>query len=122
MNRMQLSLAALLGALMPLVFDSALKGAALLAAAALCALVLYKASAATRHLVWLVAVVALLIVPVLSFALPQWRILPQWTASPLADTAVAPATVPQMTDRIQMTEAPALLPPPSAASTPVISP
>ena len=48
MNRIQLSLAALVGALMPLVFDSALKGAALLAVAALSALGLYKASAAAR--------------------------------------------------------------------------
>ncbi len=78
MNRIGFSVFALLGALTPLVFDSALKGAALLAVAALCALALWRASAATRHLVWLVAVVALLVVPVLSVALPQWRILPKW--------------------------------------------
>ncbi|MEO8351303.1 MAG: M56 family metallopeptidase, partial [Chthoniobacteraceae bacterium] len=82
MNRFGFSLFALLGALMPLVFDSALKGAALLAVAALCALALGRASAATRHLVWLVAVVALLVVPVLSAALPQWRILPKWARVP----------------------------------------
>lgn len=78
MNRVIFSLTALLGALMPLVFDSALKGAALLGIAAFCALLLHRASAATRHLVWLAAIVALLVVPVLSVALPQWRVLPGW--------------------------------------------
>ncbi len=78
MNRVIFSLTALLGALMPLVFDSALKGAALLGIAAFCALLLHRASAATRHLVWFVAIVALLVVPVLSVMLPQWRVLPGW--------------------------------------------
>ncbi|MEQ1850902.1 MAG: M56 family metallopeptidase, partial [Chthoniobacteraceae bacterium] len=78
MNRTLFSIAALFGALMPLVFDATLKGAVLLATAALVTLALWRASAAARHLVWLVAVVALLIVPVLSLALPQWRVLPQW--------------------------------------------
>ena len=78
MNRYLFPAAALFGALMPLVFDSAIKGAVLLATAALVAIALWRASAAARHLVWLVAIVALLVVPVLSLALPQWRVLPQW--------------------------------------------
>ncbi len=102
MNRILFSLAALLGALVPLVFDSALKGAALLAVAALCALVLYRASAATRHLVWLVAVVTLLIVPVLSVALPQWRVLPKWAAAPVVEPA--PAVAMQGTEWTQETK------------------
>lgn len=85
MNRIVFSLTALLGALMPLVFDSTLKGAVLLGMAAFCALLLHRASAATRHLVWLVAIVALLLVPLLSVALPQWRVLPGWAVvRPLA--------------------------------------
>ena len=84
MNRYLFSAAALFGALMPLVFDSAFKGAVLLATAALVALALWRASAAARHLVWLVAIVALLIVPVLSLALPQWRVLPQWAGGAVA--------------------------------------
>ena len=88
MNRTLFSIAALFGALTPLVFDSALKGAVLLATAALVTLALWRASAAARHLVWLVAIVALLIVPVLSLALPQWRVLPQW----------AGGTVPERTE------------------------
>ena len=78
MNRIIFAFTALFGALMPLVFDSALKGTALLVIATLCALLLHRASAATRHLVWFAAIVALLVVPVLSSMLPQWRVLPGW--------------------------------------------
>ncbi|MFN0125714.1 MAG: M56 family metallopeptidase, partial [Verrucomicrobiales bacterium] len=89
MNRFLLSFAALLSALLPLILDSALKGAVLLAVAAFAALALSKASAATRHLVWLVAVVALLAVPVLSVALPEWRILPTWEKAPVESVSAA---------------------------------
>jgi N-sulfoglucosamine sulfohydrolase len=65
---------------MPLVIDSALKGAVLLAAAAIVALAMYRASAAARHLVWLVAVVALLVVPVLSCGLAMARKSPNLDA------------------------------------------
>jgi len=92
MNRILLPLLALLSALTPLLFDSALKGVALLALAAFCALALWRASAASRHLVWLVAVLALLIVPLLSIALPQWRVLPKWAASPAVTTPAAALT------------------------------
>jgi beta-lactamase regulating signal transducer with metallopeptidase domain len=78
MNRIVFAFAVLFGALMPLVFDSALKGTALLVIATLCTLLLHRASAATRHLVWFAAIVALLVVPVLSSMLPQWRVLPGW--------------------------------------------
>ena len=46
--------------------------------AAIAAMFLRRDSAATRHLVWLLAIVAMLVVPVLSAMLPQWRVLPQW--------------------------------------------
>src|SRR5437764_8724965 len=58
--------------------DSAVKGTALLVLAAIAAMILRRASAATRHLVWLLAIVAVLVVPVLSAMLPQWRVLPEW--------------------------------------------
>ena len=90
MNRFTLPLATTLGAAMPFVFDSALKGALLLLLAALCALALRRSSAATRHLVWLIAVAALLLVPVLSAWLPQWRVLPQWASAPNATRLEAP--------------------------------
>ncbi|HUF60522.1 MAG TPA: M56 family metallopeptidase [Verrucomicrobiales bacterium] len=67
-------------AALPLLADAALKGAALLVLAAVCALVMRRASAAARHLVWLAAVLALLLAPVLSVVLPGWRVLPEWTA------------------------------------------
>jgi len=80
MNRVLISLAALLGAALPVLIDSTLRGAALLALAGAAALGLRKASAAARHLVWLFAVAALLVLPVLSALLPNWRVLPSWTA------------------------------------------
>src|SRR5262249_60926074 len=61
-----------------LLVDSAVKGAALLVMAAIAATILRRDSAATRHLVWLRAIVALLVVPVLAGLLPQWRVLPEW--------------------------------------------
>lgn len=63
-----------------LLVDSAIKGGLLLAFAAVTAMMLRRDSAATRHLVWLVAIVAMLFVPALSALLPQWRVLPGWAA------------------------------------------
>jgi hypothetical protein len=103
MNRLVVSFAALLSGLLPLILDSALKGVALLALASITALALFKSSAATRHLVWLVAVVALLIVPVLSLALPEWRILPKWTAAPLRPTTELAIPTPTQTSAQQHT-------------------
>ncbi len=81
MSRLPFFIALLPAALVPLLFDSALKGLVLLLVATLAALSLWRASASTRHLVWLVAILALLVVPVLSVALPGWRILPEWAAA-----------------------------------------
>jgi beta-lactamase regulating signal transducer with metallopeptidase domain len=51
---------------------------------------LKRDSAAMRHLVWLVAIVAMLFIPVLSVLLPQWQVLPAWAAisqsSPVIET------------------------------------
>lgn len=58
--------------------DNAIKGTILLALGAIVALCLRRDSAATRHLVWLLGMVALLALPLLSLLLPQWRILPDW--------------------------------------------
>ncbi|QEG38177.1 M56 family metallopeptidase [Roseimaritima ulvae] len=64
--------------------DAAIKGAALLVMAATVALALRRDSAATRHWVWFVAIVALLLVPWMSVLLPQWRVLPAWAT--ISDT------------------------------------
>ena len=78
MNRAIFTMAGVFGASSLLLVDSAVKGAALLLLAAIAALILRRDSAATRNLVWLLAIVAMLVVPVLSALLPQWRILPEW--------------------------------------------
>ena len=83
----------------PIMADAALKGVVLLAAAGLATLAMQRASAAMRHLVWTLAVVGLLALPVLSALLPQWQVLPQWpyldaTAPPSAGVAQPPAPVP----------------------------
>ncbi len=57
--------------------------------AAVAAMFLRRDSAATRHLVWLLAIVAMLVVPVLSGMLPQWRVLPEWAGNPLEAVVVA---------------------------------
>ncbi|MDA0810124.1 MAG: M56 family metallopeptidase, partial [Planctomycetota bacterium] len=69
---------AALGTSSLLLVDSAIKGGALLLLAALVVLLLRRDSAATRHLVWQVSIVGMLVVPVFSAVLPAWRVLPQW--------------------------------------------
>ena len=81
MNRTILTVTGVLSASSLLLVDSAVKGTVLLVLAAVVALILRRDSAATRHLVWLLAIVAMLVVPVLSAMLPQWRVLPAWMSS-----------------------------------------
>src|SRR5258708_40292395 len=78
MNRTILAVAGVLSASSLLLVDAAAKGTALLVLAAGAAMILRRDSAATRHFVWLLAMVALLVVPVLSALLGQWRVLPEW--------------------------------------------
>ena len=56
--------------------DTAVKGALLFALAGIVALILIRcrASAAQRHFVWLIAVIASLAMPLLSLVLPTWTI------------------------------------------------
>jgi beta-lactamase regulating signal transducer with metallopeptidase domain len=62
------------GTLGSLLIPVALKGAVLLAAAAVAALALRRASAATRHLVWATAMVGLLVLPLAAAMLPIWQV------------------------------------------------
>lgn len=80
MTRTLLTVVGVLSTSSVLLVDSALKGGLILLMAALVAMMLRRDSAATRHLVWLVAIVAMLVVPVFSAILPQWRVLPAWAA------------------------------------------
>jgi beta-lactamase regulating signal transducer with metallopeptidase domain len=58
--------------------DAVVKSVFWLAAAALVTSGMRRASAAARHFVWLLAVVGLFALPVLSWTLPGWDILPRW--------------------------------------------
>lgn len=62
----------------------ALKSGAVVLLAAVVAAALGRASAARRHLAWCLSVASLLLLPILSLLLPDWRVawLPQWSAKP----------------------------------------
>jgi hypothetical protein len=103
MQRAIESMAAFVVALitLPILVDSAVKGLAVLAVVGLVVLQMRNASAASRHLAWTVGMAGLLILPILSAVLPQWRILPSWMdvvvekgfppASEIASGALEPA-------------------------------
>jgi beta-lactamase regulating signal transducer with metallopeptidase domain len=55
--------------------DASAKSAVVLAAAALAAFAMRRASAALRHLVWALAIVSVLCLPFLSLLLPAWPVL-----------------------------------------------
>ncbi len=101
MNRTLLIVAGMFGASGPVLMDSAVKGTALLVVAAIAALTLRCDSAATRHLVWLLAMAAMLVVPVLSAMLPRWRVLPGWAGispQPVAGD-ISPPSIATFADR-----------------------
>ena len=61
-----------------ILLDAALKSALVLVLAWLAVTLMRQTSAAARHLVWFLAVAALLLLPILSWALPGWHVLPGW--------------------------------------------
>jgi beta-lactamase regulating signal transducer with metallopeptidase domain len=99
-------LSALGSAWLPVLVDAAVKGTVILIVASVVSLLVRRASAAARHLVWFLALVGLLGLPALSVALPGWQVLPGWfgvgqtaaldaeeaaTASAAVEPAVPPA-------------------------------
>ncbi|MGD0137627.1 MAG: M56 family metallopeptidase [Tepidisphaeraceae bacterium] len=75
-------------ALLPVLLDAAIKGLVILSLTGLAVLAMRRASAAARHLAWFLGTLSLLILPILSAALPSWHILPRW-----ADNATAPEPI-----------------------------
>ena len=71
-----------------LLIEVALKGVAVLALAGVATLLMWRCAAAARYLVWLLALVGLLVLPLLGLALPGWQILPRWI-DPLAGRVVS---------------------------------
>jgi beta-lactamase regulating signal transducer with metallopeptidase domain len=122
MTRTILFLTGPFGASTALLADAAVKGAALLLLATVAAVVLKHRSAATRHFVWLLAIVALLVIPLLSLVLPRWRVLPEW-AGVLSEIIGAPnpPSLAAPADRARWpahAEPANLQPPPAAAHEP----
>lgn len=75
--------------------DSSLKGLALCLAAGGAALLLRRASAAARHLVWRLTFAGLLALPLLAALLPEWRV-------PLPRTIQASAALPAQESAVPM--------------------
>lgn len=71
--------------------DAVAKATVLLAVAALASLALRRGSAASRHLVWTLALVGALLLPILSLALPRWQLPLVTLASSVMPAAAAPA-------------------------------
>ncbi len=75
---------------LPVMLDAAIKGMLLLAAAGMLSVMMRKASAAARQVVWTLALVAMLALPLASVILPGWQVLPGWAKIEVpADTTPA---------------------------------
>jgi len=101
----------------PILLDAALKGAVILALAGIATLMMRRACAAGRHLVWSVAVVSSLLLPALSVVLPGWGVLPQWADLTARTASRSPSLiVPETSTHAVATYAPLSPAAPVAAS------
>ena len=82
---------------LPVLLDVAVKGMVLLAIAGVLVLAMRKASAAARQVVWLLALAALLALPIASAILPSWAVLPSWVKFEMPIGSAEPAS-PSPTD------------------------
>lgn len=124
-------LAATSAAWLPILLDTSLKGAAILALASVVALAMKRSSASARQVIWFLAMTAILLMPVLSLALPSWRVLPDWAKVELPPVSApaarvqAPAAAPQRGPQPQYTR-PGAMPawqetPPDPQATPILA-
>jgi len=86
-------------AAVPILSDSALKSVAVLLLVGAIVLSLRKASAATRHTIWIFAMIGLLALPLLSFTLPKWSALPASFQIAVPPVEVEPTAAPAMAPR-----------------------
>lgn len=89
----------------PLLLDTAFRSVAVLGLTGLGVLAMRRASAAARHWAWLLGVTGLLLLPLLSATLPDWRVLPrvdlpQLVASPAVTTSEQSVSVPPPTEHV----------------------
>jgi beta-lactamase regulating signal transducer with metallopeptidase domain len=79
-------------------FDASFKSLFLLAVGTLVCLLLNRTSAAIRHWIWATLLVGLVVMPMATILLPEWRVLPSWLAieNQLETPAVAVAPSPTM--------------------------
>ena len=73
-------------------FDAAAKGFLLMVLAGVASVAMRRASAASRHLVWVLALAGLILLPALSVLMPKWQlpILPARETSATTETAQVP--------------------------------
>jgi beta-lactamase regulating signal transducer with metallopeptidase domain/HEAT repeat protein len=105
---------------LPALLDAAVKGTVLLGFATLAAAVLRKRSAAIRQLVWVLALGILLVLPLVSQALPAWQVLPTWarwrTPKPLVNQTIGEPRE-EANQRMELSELPLEFTPPTETNT-----
>ena len=68
------------GVVLLTLLDAAAKAFIILGLATITAVLLHRASAAARHMVWVSALACALVLPGAAWLLPRWRVLPAWMA------------------------------------------
>jgi beta-lactamase regulating signal transducer with metallopeptidase domain len=110
---------------LPIVLDAVAKASVILAATAVVAATLRRASASARHFVWTLGLVSALAAPLLSVALPRWElpIVRVRGAVPAPPAAMPPMSAVNPTAKAPaLTRSGATSTAPTEASTPVASP